>query len=196
MLSEWPNSSVPLRVLWTYVATALIAAGTLADAQSEPTEYQVKAAYLYNFGKFVTWPSTTEASTAESFGVCVLGDDPFGPALDEVVTNAMVANKKIIAKRMKDPAEASGCQIVFVASSESSRLDKVLRVLSKHDVLTVSDIPHFVDRRGMIQFVMDKGRVRFEVNLTATDDAGLVISSEMLKVAYSVKRIGQSGAHR
>lgn len=149
-----------------------------------PSEYQVKAAYLYNFGKFVSWPA--DAGAASEFDVCVLGADPFGPLLDATVSDSTINGKRVIAKRIARAQDAAGCRVVFIAASESQRLASDLAVLTKLHVLTVSDNPHFLDRGGMIQFVFEGDRVRFAVNLSATQEAGLTLSSELLKVATRV----------
>jgi hypothetical protein len=149
-----------------------------------PSEYQVKAAYLYNFGKFVNWPA--DVATASEFDVCVLGRDPFGPLLDATVSDSTINGKRVNAKRIARAQDAAACRVVFIAASESQRLSSDLAALSKLHVLTVSDNPHFLDRGGMIQFVFEGDRVRFAVNLTAAQEAGLTLSSELLTVATKV----------
>jgi len=149
-----------------------------------PSEYQVKAAYLYNFGKFVSWPA--DAGVTSEFDVCVLGTDPFGPLLDATVSDSTINGKRVIARRIVRAQDAATCRVVFIAASESQRLSSDLAILSKLHVLTVSDNSHFLDRGGMIQFVFEGDRVRFAVNLTAAQEAGLTLSSELLKVATRV----------
>ena len=149
-----------------------------------PSEYQVKAAYLYNFGKFVNWPA--DATATSDFEVCVLGADPFGPLLDATVSDSTINGKRVIARRIARAQDAAGCRVVFIAASESPRLGSDLAVLSKLHVLTVSDNPHFLERGGTIQFMFEGDRVRFAVNLTAAQEAGLTLSSELLKVAAKV----------
>lgn len=168
---------------WAVVAVLL----SVSAAQAKPSEYQVKAAYLYNFGKFVTWPPGQPSGI---FTLCVLGRDPFGTDLDTVIANATIGDRKIVAKRISDVADSGSCQIVFVSTSEASQLDKILPVLAKHHALTVSDMPRFAERNGVIQFVMDSGRVRFEVNQTAAENAGVALSSQLLKVASAIRRTG------
>jgi len=160
----------------------LLAAVALAFSD-RPSEYQVKAAYLYNFGKFVSWP---DGGITSEFDVCVLGVDPFGPVLDATVSESRINGKKVVAKRIARAQDAAGCRIVYVAASESPRLASDLAVLNKLHILSVSDSAHFVDRGGMIQFVFDGDRVRFAVNLSAAQEAGLTLSSELLKVATRV----------
>jgi hypothetical protein len=176
--------------LWLTVlalAWALVAAPGLWAQGPKPTDYDVKAVYLYNFGRFVEWPASVTAKRA-SFTVCVLGRDPFGPALDATLQGETIGGKSVAAERISNPQEAVRCQIVFVSSAEDSRLNKIIDALDKEAALTVSDMPQFSQRGGMIQFVLEGNKVRFEVNLTAVQRAGLTLSSELLKVATTVRR--------
>lgn len=167
------------------MATSYLSIGTpCLFAQSRPTEYQVKAAYLYNFGKFMNWPDSGQSQ----FDLCVLGDDPFGSSLDATIANATINGKKVMARRITKPEGAGGCEVAFIAQSESAHLDRDLAGLKKMGVLTVSDVPGFIQRGGMIQFVEEYRKVRFEVNLKAVQESGLTLSSELLKVASKVQR--------
>ncbi len=165
----------------------LLFTGVSAIGQQRPSEYQVEAAYLYNFGRFVEWPSLTSAKAA-SFTICVLGQDPFGQVLDATIAGEIIGKQTVAAKRISSPQESLDCQILFISSSEANRLSRIIEALDKSAVLTVSDIPQFSQRRGMIQFVLEGNRIRFEVNLAATQRAGLALSSELLKVATVVRR--------
>lgn len=169
-----------LALAWT-----LIGVPVLRAQNSAPTDYDVKAAYLYNFGRFVDWPTQVEG---EHFTVCVLGQDPFGPRLDSTLAGETIGGKSIIAKRISSSQESDDCRIVFLSPAENGRLKKIVAELDKKAILTVSDMPKFTQFGGMIQFVVEGKRVRFEVNLTATQRAGLTLSSELLKVATAVKR--------
>ena len=170
------------------IAWALLAVPGLWAQGSKPTDFQVKAAYLYNFGRFVEWPTQTAATRGDAFTVCVLGQDPFGPALDATLAGGTIGGKRVIAKRISGPQESGNCQILFFSFAEDGRLNKIMEAIDKQAVLTVSDMPQFAERGGMIQFVLEGNRVRFEVNLTATQHAGLKLSSELLKVATAVRR--------
>jgi hypothetical protein len=152
----------------------------------KPTEFAVKAAYLFNFGKFVKWPEPI-TSDRDTFSICVLGSDPFGKVLDSTVAGERIDGRRVAVRRLNTATDAAGCRILFVGRSEEGRLGSVFAALGRWPVLTVSDINGFTDKEGMIQFVMDHDRVRFEVNLPATQRAGLSLSSELLKVATSVK---------
>lgn len=157
-------------------------------AEQKPNEYQVEAAYLYNFGRFVEWPPKVTPTTSDAFTICVLGEDPFGRALDATFAGATIEKKSVVARRISSPNESADCQILFLSSSEAGRVNKIIESLDKTAVLTVSDMPQFSKRGGMIQFILEGNRVRFEVNLNATQKAGLTLSSELLKVATSVRR--------
>jgi hypothetical protein len=172
------------------IAWALIGAPSHAQ-HTGPTEYEVKAAYLYNFGKFVDWPANV-TTARDSFTICVLGDDPFGATFDTTIAGESINGKKVVVNRIARPKDAVSCRILFVSSSEGSRLPEILATLEKTSVLTVSDMPQFTRRGGMIQFLVEANRVRFEVNLTAAEHAGLTLSSQLLKVAISVRRPGDS----
>jgi hypothetical protein len=118
----------------------------------------------------------------------VIGQDPFGRTLDSTLAGELIDQKKVVAKRISRPQEAATCQVLFISLSEDARLKDILPLLDKLSVLTVSDIPRFSERGGMIQFVLEKDKIRFEVNLTNAERAGLSLSSELLKVAMAVKK--------
>jgi hypothetical protein len=175
---------------------ALVSAGIVVRAQPAPaaTEYQVKAAYLYNFGRFIEWPARPTSPSSDDFLVCVLGQDPFGDTLDHAIAGANIGTRHVLARRIAKPDETGGCQILFISASEERQLAPIVNAVSKSAVLTVSDIPNFTRRGGMIQFVTEGNRVRFEINLTPADAAGLAVSSDLLKVAVGVRRYGRPGA--
>jgi hypothetical protein len=175
------------------VLVYLLFAASIALGQQRPSAYQVEAAYLYNFSRFVEWPAKTALPQSNSFTICVLGEDPFGQALDATLAGETIGNQKVTARRISNPQTAADCQILFISSSEANRLNKIIEALNKNAVLTVSDIPQFSQRQGMIQFVMEENRIRFEVNLAATQRAGLTLSSELLKVATAVRKSPQPG---
>jgi hypothetical protein len=176
--------------LCVVVATAI--GNAVSAQQNRPQEYQVKSAYLSSFGKFVEWPTDAPASGG-SFLVCVLGQDPFGPTLDRTVANAVVHNQRVAIKRLTRPQDGRACQIVFISASEDARLRSTLDTLRGSRVLTVGETPAFAERGGMIEFTVDGNRVRFLVNLTAAQDAGLMLNSELLRVASGVLKGGQPG---
>jgi len=150
-----------------------------------PTEYDVKAAFLYNFAKFVEWPPDTFKEPTAPLTVCVLGDDPFGEALEKEFSGKTVQDRPIVFEPLDHHAPAA-CQVLFVSASERKRVDAILQDLQGPPILTVSDIHRFVKHGGMIGFTLEDDRVRFEVNLAAAEQAGLKISSQLLKLAKNV----------
>ncbi|MGA8030328.1 MAG: YfiR family protein [Bryobacteraceae bacterium] len=180
------------RLLLRKVVIALFAllfsVSSLYGERLSSTESQVEAAYLYNFGKFVRWPDRVTGVKGRPFTICVFGQDPLGPALDSVLAGENMGGSEVIAKRISVPQEIANCQILFISSSEESQLRTILDAVDKAAILTVSDMPQFSERGGMIHFVREGNRVRFEVNLTATQNCGLTLSSELLKVAATVRR--------
>lgn len=153
----------------------------------------MKAAYLYNFSRFIEWPTRSAAESREPFAICVLGKDPFGSVLDDTMSGQAGGAQSLVAKRLTNPQDALACSILFVGESEEDHLKEILAVLGKASVLTVSDIPRFSERGGMIEFVLKGDRVRFEINLTNAVNAGLAVSSDLLKVAVTVRKNPQSG---
>jgi hypothetical protein len=172
---------------------ALLHIPVLQAQQPKVSEYQVKATYLYNFGRFVQWPSNATTAKGDSFSICVLGQDPFGPTLDSTLAGETLDGKPLAAKRISTPREAGECRILFISSTEENHLKEILAALDESSILTVSDMPAFSRRGGMIQFVLDGGKVRFEINLAKAETAKLTLSSELLKVATTVRRNVREG---
>lgn len=164
----------PLAGVWLMMAGPAHAA--------EPLEYAVKAAYLAKFPAYVEWPSEAFATPTSPVVVCVVGDDPFGPLLDEALATQQVQGRPMVARRMRAVARDSGCHIVFFGGSAR---DEGLR-----SALVVTDSP---SGGGVINFVLRDKRVRFTVDDEAAAQNGLAISSKLLSVALSVKPRGQRG---
>jgi hypothetical protein len=152
-------------------------------------EYEVKAAYLYNFGRFVRWPEATTGG--ETFPVCTIGRDPFGATLDGLLAGESIDGRRLVALRLTSLESANACRILFVGRTEESRLATVLGAVSGLPILTVSDLPRFAQRGGMIEFVLDDNRVRFEIDLDAAEASGLRLASELLRVATAVRSAGE-----
>jgi hypothetical protein len=191
--TAWNRSNPLSQLMAVVVGWSLIGVSSLPAQQPKPTAYEVKAAYLYNFGKFVEWPAKVTAGNNEPFMICVLGKDPFGASLDATIAGEAIDGRSVLAKRLSKPQEALNCRVLFISSSEDVQLKEILSTLEKASVLTVSDMSQFTRRGGMIQFVDDANRVRFEVNLTVAERAGLTLSSQLLKVAISARRNSQPG---
>jgi hypothetical protein len=182
---------VTVGVTWTIVCISGCVPS--AHAQSKPNEYQVKAAYLYNFGRFIEWPTSATAAKGDPFTICVLGQDPFGPALNTALADEAINGQNVVARRIPSPQDAVNCRILFISASEGDRLKQILAILGDASVLTVSDLPQFTQRGGMVQLVLDGNKVRFEVNLTPVERAHLAMSSQLLKVAVNLRRSDRLG---
>ncbi|MCU1246411.1 MAG: hypothetical protein JWN02_2321 [Acidobacteria bacterium] len=168
---------------------ALVTAGLSArDAGAQPAagEYQVKAAYLLNFARFVEWP--TEVLPASSpLNIAIIGDDPFGDALDQQQRGNSANGHPIQLRHKRWDDSLTPYQIVFISSSEEAHLPEILRFLGQRSVLTVSDIERFALRGGVIEFRTVGNRVRFDINRSNGIAAQLNISSKLLNVARSVQ---------
>jgi hypothetical protein len=143
----------------------------------------VKAAFLYNFARYVDWP---QDRVVGSFVITVLGEDPFGPSLDEVLDGKTLEGRPIVLRRVARAEDAGGSQILFIADSESERLRSILDYLGGQAILTVGETAQFADGGGVIGFRLEDDRVRLDVNLSAAQRSGLRISSELLKLARIV----------
>jgi len=167
-------------LLWGFL---LAPGSTAADAA---LEYDVKAAFLLNFTKFIEWPPSAFAGPQSPFEICVLGQDPFGRALDEVLQGETVNGRPLVSRRITQPPTAKNCQLLFVDAALKD-LDQILAALP-HGILTVGEGDSFLKDGGMIAFILDNRRVRFDINQTAADHAGIKLSAKLLTVARSIAR--------
>ncbi len=163
-----------------------ILAATAYAQDPMPQEYQVKAAFLYNFAKFVEWPKASPAEASPSITLCVLGEDPFGPFLDELQGKA-IKGKKWINRKTGFSKNLKDCQLVFISGSEKGNLAQILGSLDGSNVLTIGDTEGFAQKGVMINFYLEEKKVRFEINIEAAKKAGLKISSNLLKLARIVQ---------
>ena len=168
------------------------AASVCAKEVDEAKALRVKAAYLYNFAKFIEWPDNAFDDEKAPLVIGILGDDPFGTILDSTVKAKNVAKHPVKIRRLRwnkreDRAALKDCHILFISRSEQSRLDKILAALKEHPVLVVSGIRDFARDGGMVGFVLEKGRIAFEINREALEKAKLKASSRLLKLARIVE---------
>jgi hypothetical protein len=154
-----------------------------AQALGGALEYQVKAAYLLNFTRYVEWPDQAFTSPTAPIDICLLGADPFGGALEQAVAGRVTRGRPLIVQLKRTAAEARYCPVVFVPGPIWRRNPAVLEQLRGHGVLTVGDTEDFAKAGGIIGFTIQDESVRFVVNLDARDLAGLRISSRMLALA-------------
>lgn len=166
------------------LASLLFCTHAFSMAEEQASEYEVKAAFLYNFSRFTIWPDKSPADTAD-FHICLAGSDPFGDAL-ESLTGKMVRNRPLVIHRAGSAPLTEACQMVFVSQSEAGRIDELLSGLRHKPVLTVSDADNFARQGGIIQLKLVDRKIRFEINVDAADRAGLNISSKLLSLATIV----------
>ncbi len=162
------------------------ALGPSTHAQSM-TEYQVKAAFLYNFAKFVEWPSDAPGDDHNSIVLGIVGEDSFRDLLEHTVQGKTVNGRRLVVRRPKNASDARACQIVFIGASEKKRLRPLLDSLKGAGVLTVGESEGFAQLGGIINFTLEDNRVHFEINVDAADRAGLKISSKLLSLAKIVR---------
>ena len=161
--------------------TILICRSSRADNDPAGTAYPIISAYIYNFTQLTTWPAD---AISKDFTVCVLGEDPFGSALDPMASK-MVNNKKIIIERYsRRDDNLSACTVLFIANSESANVETILAQLREAPVLTISDIEGFSDRGGMVELKLENSKVSMWIDLSAVHQAGIDISSKLLSLAH------------
>lgn len=184
------NLQQTTRRKWFMALACLALAGgwpVAADSSTAPGEYQVKAAFLFNFTKFTDWPPGTFTISNAPIVIGIVGDDPFGPALDEAVRSELVGPRALAVKRLRAEDDWSGCQVLFFSRSEKDRLPELLSRVKGRPVLTVSDNKDFAELGGMINLVLVNKTVKLEINPAATKAGGLRISAKLLNLARLVK---------
>jgi hypothetical protein len=166
-----------LLVLLSAVGPLLWAGTTISK------EYQVKALFLFNFAQFVQWPAGTFTGPDDTLNIGILGEDPFGGFLYNIVKGEKANGHPLAVQRFSRIEDVEDCQLLFVSASESKRLKNILAVMNGKSVLTVSDIEGFARSGGMIRLMMAGGKVHFRINLVSTKKARLRISSKLLRLA-------------
>jgi hypothetical protein len=149
-------------------------------------EYQVKAAFLLNFTKFIEWPASAFQQADSPISICILGVDPFGSALDQILSGELVNGRRVVAQRIKSAPPPQACHALFVSRPEKDG-GKIPPGLGP-GVLTVGEGEGFIRDGGMIAFVIENRRVRFEINRATAENAGLKLSSKLLSVAKVVQQ--------
>jgi len=178
---------VALSVSLSWAPEAFAQAADLSDS----SEYLIKAGFIYNFAKFVDWPATAFAQPDSPIVIGILGIDPFGPLIDQVVQNKKIGARSFVVKRLKwgtDLKELRDCKILFVGESEKAHIDELVQIVKTLPILTVGETPGFAERGGVIRFVLEDNRVRFEINVEAAHQADLTISSRLLTLARIIQQ--------
>lgn len=174
----------PFRQFAQVLISLLIASFALHAQRAD--EYQVKALFIYNFAKFVEWPPTSFTGAHDPITVCIAGEDPFGSEFDQAVQNKTVNSRAFQIRRIGKAEDPRTCQILFVASLDKKHLHQLWLAANGLPVLTITDYAD-ADTYGVINFVMEDSKVRFDINMQAAERAHLKISSKLLSLARSVK---------
>jgi len=161
------------------------------EAQSA-TEYQVKAAYLFNFIRFVEWPEASTAEAQSKWTIGVVGNSPIAEELSKLVESKNILGRELQVKTFQATDNLRGCNILFISESEKKHLPGILAGLRGSSVMTVADMEHFIDAGGMVQFVVEDARVRISIDVGATGRARLKVSSKLLALARNVTDDGSA----
>jgi hypothetical protein len=157
-----------------------------AVLKADPLEYAVKAAYLTKFGIYVEWPGATFPSPDSPINLCIVGEDPFGPALDKAASNQHIGTRAITIRRLKTVTRESGCQILYIGSTDAAYIEKAIEAIRGSAVLTVTDVDSAMTM-GVINFVIQDNHVHFNVDESAATQNDLTLSAKLLSLALNVK---------
>lgn len=149
-------------------------------------EYQVKAAFIYNFLLFTEWPEDVFESKTDPIEICILGQNPFENHLEVIADTKKAKERTINKKQIRSVEEAEGCEVLFVSQSESDKVDEILEIIKNKPILTISDMDNFSKAGGMVQLILIESKVNFVVNLSALNETGLKMSSKLLDLAHKV----------
>ncbi len=174
------------------VLLAVLGVAASGAAQNQLSEHQLKAAFVYNFAKFVEWPDGAFANPADPLRFCVLGDDLMGGELEELARSKTIGRRLVEARRVKSLAESQHCHVLFVAAQEQNRVRELPAAIRGAPVLTIGESDSFVSWGGVINLLLENEQLRFEVNLRAAEQARLKISSKLLALARAVHTGGGS----
>jgi hypothetical protein len=170
-----------------FIALSLSRTPALMHAQEGlPSEYQLKAAFLFNFTKFVDWPPSAFSSDKAPIMLCIAGGNPFGNTLDALISGKRIDNRSVAARRTKSAGDMGDCHVVFVDGSEDRHLPEIVDRLKGDATLIVGESPDFARRGGDIQFYMQEGRIRFAINVDAVQRSHLTVSAKLLALARIV----------
>ncbi len=180
-----PPSALPRFIRWGRTVLLLGGFGAALVAQQQSREYDLKAVFLYNFASFVEWPKAARPPAGQPVVIGILGRDPFGAVLDNVVAGEILDGHPLVVRRYATPEAAAECHILYISASETKRLPQILETLRGKPVLTVADMPRFAESDAIITFSTGT-RVQLHINTAAAQKAGLTISAKLLRVATIV----------
>lgn len=172
------------------VACLSLLVGRVASAAEAETskEYQIKAAFVYNFTKFVDWPASSFLEKSTPIVIGVLGTNPFGAELNKAVEGRRVNGREILIRAVSTAAELSSVNAVFISASEAGRLKELLSSLKTKPILTIGEKESFTREGGTIAFVLDGDKIRFAINMESAEAAGIRVSAQLQKLAASVQK--------
>ena len=154
--------------------------------RAQPTEYQIKAAFIYNFARFVEWPPEAFSNKNSPMIIGVLGENVFGDSLEQSINGKVINGHPLQFEVFNSAAQVTNCQVLFISASEKSRLSKILAQLQDRSILTVGEkADNFISDGGMIYLLIVEDKVRFEINNEAAKKSGLIISSKLLRLAVN-----------
>jgi uncharacterized protein DUF4154 len=168
------------------LAALLALSVALVRAENGPTETQLKAVFLFNFTKYVGWPSAAFHGPADPLRICILGADPFGTVLEQTVRGEVVNERPLATQHIARVEEIDECRLLFVSASEEAQIPRILKYVAGKPVLTVGETDDFAESGGMINLLKEQNRIRFEINQDAAEQAGLKLSSQLLKLGRIV----------
>jgi hypothetical protein len=171
------------RAIFSAIAVVLLAGRSAACWEEDRLEYQVKAAFLFNFLKFVEWPASSPGGSNDSpWRICVLGHDPFGDVLDQTVSGKIVNGRPVEVRRYSRPGDMKDCHILFIGRADYERLGTP----AQPGLLTVGEAPGFLKSGGIVNFYLEDNRVHFEIRPAVARSAGLRVSSQLLKLGRAL----------
>ena len=184
--SSWDRHARAALITLVIILMLISSTATRTQAQDPNGEYTLKAAFLYNFAKFVEWPSSTFAETTSPFVLCTLGHDPFGTNLD-AIAGKMVRERSLVIKRIRSEGTVTGCQMLYVSPSELTQATDLLRSLHNTPVLTVCDIDNCAEAGIILGMRLVDNRVQLDMNLETLQHTPLKVSSQLMKLTRIVK---------
>lgn len=172
--------------LIVFICATTLPGTNFAGDNTNNTEYNLKAAYLYQFTKFTQWPGRLFINQNSPIKICILGKNPFGKSLDSFSSRAS-QGRDLSIKYLSSLQNIASCHVVFICRSEDRKLPQILLRIENSPVLSVSDIDNFAQRGGIIGFVPRQRKVGLEINVAASHTSGTKISSKLLGVATLIR---------
>lgn len=155
----------------------------VAAQNRSASEFQVKAVFLYNFTQFIDWPDSALGTAGEPFIIGIIGDDPFGSYLDDVVAGEKIGDHPILVIRIQNVRQVQICHMLYVSNPNQEHVEDILLYAGKRNILTVGEAPQFCRMGGIVRFYTEENKIRLEINVARAKEAQLNISSKLLSLA-------------